>query len=203
MHVVVPYAAEAPKTRLADVLDAGEREAFAAAMLDDVLDAVRAAGEEPEVLATGPVDVDAAVAVDHRPLTEAVNDVLEATDGPVAVVVADLAIVTPEAVGRLLEPDADVVIAPGRAGGTNALVVRHPDFRVDYHGASYLDHRRIARDVGASVAVVDSHRLATDVDTREDLVEVLVHGEGRARGWLEAAGFELAVEGGRVDVRRA
>jgi len=203
MHVVVPYAAESPKTRLEDVLDADEREAFAAAMLDDVLDAVRGARGEPEVLATSPVDVDAPVTVDDRPLTDAVNAVLDEADGPVAVVVADLAIVTSEAVGRLFDADADVVIAPGRAGGTNALVVRHPDFRVDYHGASYLDHRRIAGEVGASLAVVDSHLLATDVDTREDLVEVLLHGEGRARAWLDEAGFELAVEEGRVDVRRA
>jgi len=203
MRVVVPYAAESPKTRLEDVLDADEREAFAEAMLADVLDAVRAAGGDPEVLATSPVAVDAPVAVDDRPLTDAVNAVLDEADGPVAVVVADLAIVTSEAVGRLFDADADVVIAPGRAGGTNALVVRHPDFRVDYHGASYLDHRRIVGEVGASVAVVDSHRLATDVDTREDLVEVLLHGEGRARAWLDEAGFELAVEEGRVDVRRA
>jgi len=203
MRVVVPYAAEAPKTRLGGVLDADERDAFAAAMLEDVLYAVRDAGGDPEVLATAPVDVDAPVIVDDRPLTDAVNDVLEATDEPVAVVVADLAIVTPDALVRLFDADGDVVIAPGRAGGTNALVVRHPDFRVDYHGASYRDHRRIARELGASVAVLDSHQLATDVDTRADLVEVLLHGDGLARQWLVDAGFELAVEGGRVDVRRA
>ena len=203
MRVVVPFSAEAPKTRLDDVLDADERAAFAYAMLADVLAAVRAAGEEPEVLATGPVDVDAPVTVDDRELTPAVNAVLAAIDEPVAVIVADLAIVTPDALSRLFAADGDVVLAPGRAGGTNALVVRHPDFRVDYHGASYLDHRRLAEAAGAEVVVVDSHRLATDVDTRGDIVEVLLHGEGRAREWLEGVGFELAVEGGRVDVRRS
>lgn len=212
MRVVVPFAVETPKTRLGDVLDADERADFAAAMLADVLAAIRATGNEPAVLATAPVEVDAPVSVDDRALTEAVNAALAATDGPVAVVVADLAIATPAALERLFTAGgdgggdgstADVAIAPGRAGGTNGLVVRHPDFRVDYHGASYLDHRRIADSIGAEVAVVDSHRLATDVDTRADLVEVLLHGEGRALEWLEDAGFELAVEGGRVDVRRA
>ena len=95
MRVVVPFAAATPKTRLADVLDEGERLAFAEAMLSDVLDAVRDAGQTPEVLATGPVEVDAAVTVDERPLTEAVNAVIEDTDGPVAIVMADLAIATP------------------------------------------------------------------------------------------------------------
>ena len=203
MRVVVPFAAEAPKTRLGSVLDAQERDAFAEAMLGDVLAAVRRTGHEPEVLATSPIDVDAPVTVDDRSLTPAVNAVLAGTSGPVAVVVADLAIATPDALSRLFDADGEVVLAPGRAGGTNGIVARHPDFRVDYHGASFLDHRRIAEGVGAALTVIDSHRLATDVDTREDLVEVLLHGEGRSRQWLEDAGFELSVEGGRVTVTRA
>ena len=211
MRVVVPFAAETPKTRLADVLSGDERVAFAEAMLADVLAAVDGAGYEPEVLSTAALsveddlglDVEATVTVEGRRLTPAVNAVLEGTDGPVAVVMADLAIATPAALRRLFDADGDVVVAPGRGGGTNALVVRAPDFRVDYHGASFLDHLRAAEGVGADVSVVDSHRLATDVDTESDLVEVLIHGEGRARTWLEDAGFELAIDRGRVDVRRA
>ncbi|WP_115864027.1 2-phospho-L-lactate guanylyltransferase [Halorussus litoreus] len=187
MRVVVPYAAREPKTRLADVLSPDERSAFAAAMLTDVLTAVRAAGRTPEVLATAPVDVDAPVTVDDRPLTEAVNAVLaEATgeqgmDEPVAIVMADLALATPDALARLFETDGEVTIAPGRGGGTNALVVRSSEFRVDYHGTSFLDHLERASEVGAEVEVVDSHRLATDVDERADLAEVLIHSSSEAR----------------------
>jgi 2-phospho-L-lactate guanylyltransferase len=202
MRVLVPYDAERPKTRLGDVLDADERAAFAAAMLHDVLDAVRAAGHEPTVLATAPVAVDAPVTVDERPLTPAVNGALVAADGPRAVVMADLALATPRTVGRLCAADGDVVVAPGRGGGTNALVVRHPAFRVDYHGASYLDHLRAARAVGATVREVDSFRLGTDVDDPDDLADLLVHGDGAARDWLRDAGFRLATGGGRVAAER-
>jgi 2-phospho-L-lactate guanylyltransferase len=194
MRVLVPYAAEDPKTRLADALDPGERAVFAHTMLEDVLAAVRAAGETPEVLATGPLDVEAAVTVDERPLTPAVNAALEGSEGPVAVVMADLALATGDALSALFERDGDVVLVPGRGGGTNALVARHPDFRVDYHGVSFRDHRRAARDADAEVAVVDSHRLSTDVDERADLVEVLLHGEGRSAAWLRDAGFSLATD---------
>jgi 2-phospho-L-lactate guanylyltransferase len=194
MRVLVPYAADDPKTRLADALDPGERAVFAHTMLEDVLAAVRAAGETPEVLATGPLDVEAAVAVDERPLTPAVNAALEGSEGPVAVVMADLALATGDALSALFERDGDVVLVPGRGGGTNALVARHPDFRVDYHGVSFRDHRRAARDADAEVAVVDSHRLSTDVDERADLVEVLLHGEGRSAAWLRDAGFSLATD---------
>ncbi|MYL16197.1 2-phospho-L-lactate guanylyltransferase [Halorubrum terrestre] len=210
MEVIVPFSTDRPKSRLSDVLSADERAAFARAMLDDVLDAVAAAGGEPRVLATDAVDVDSPVTVDDRPLTDAVNAVLDArlrADSergkavePVAVVMADLALATPTALDRLFEAgrDADVAVAPGRGGGTNAFVASHPDFRVDYHGASYLDHREIASEIDAAFRTVDSHRLGTDVDEPADLAEVLIHAEGRAAAWLREAGFALDAEEGRV-----
>lgn len=210
MRVVVPFAVEQPKTRLSAVLTADERRAFARAMLADVLAAVDATGHEPTVLATAPLDADASAAlpadsdvvVDDRPLSAAVNDLLATADDPVAVLMSDLPLVKPETVRRLVAKSGDVVIAPGRGGGTNALVVRHADFRVDYHGASYLDHRDAARDVGATLGLVDSFRLATDVDEPSDLTEVLIHGDGAAADWLVDAGFQLSVDEGRVGVSR-
>lgn len=203
MRVVVPFGAADPKTRLSPVLDADERREFAVAMLRDVLDAlgdrdVTVLSDAP-LEASVPVDVD--LDVDDRPLTDAVNAVLDASDGRVAVVMADLPLATPAAVDRLFEAAGDVVVAPGLGGGTNALVVRHGAFRVDYHGASVRDHREAARAVGATPTEVDSFRLATDVDEPSDLAEVLLHAEGEAAAWLREAGAELAVREGRVGVR--
>jgi len=223
MRVVVPFAAETPKTRLESVLSPSERLSFARAMLTDVLCAIVEAGHEPTVVTTAPLDLAAldfpgevatvaSVTVDDRPLTDAVNarlpgsggDKAGSSDAAVAVVMADLALATPDALERLLTADADVAIAPGRAGGTNALVVRHPRFAVDYHGASYLDHCEIAREVGASLETVDSFRLGTDIDEPADLVEVLVHGRetDRAFAYLRKQGFELDDRDGRVGVVR-
>lgn len=202
MRVIVPFAADTPKTRLSTVLEDAERRAFARAMLDDVLSTLRETGVDPEVLTTAPLEIDAPATVDARPLTDAVNAVLATSEEAVGVVMADLALATPASVERLLEGDDDVVIAPGRGGGTNAMVVRHPAFSVDYHGLSYRDHLQAARSAGATVRTVDSHRLATDIDEPADLAEVLIHGDGEARTWLEERGFELAVEGGRVGVQR-
>ncbi|WP_049969630.1 2-phospho-L-lactate guanylyltransferase [Haladaptatus cibarius] len=207
MQVVVPFSANDPKTRLADILAPDERREFSLSMLEDVLSAIRATGREPRLLTTSAIDIDAPQTVDSRPLTPAVNDVLAegkpttATE-PTAIVMADLALVTPDALERLFSTSGDVVLAPGRGGGTNALVSRHDEFRVDYHGTSYLDHRRIAGDVGASVTEVDSHRLATDVDESSDLAEVLIHSDGSACRWLRKAGFSLSVTEGRVAASR-
>jgi 2-phospho-L-lactate guanylyltransferase len=207
MRVVVPFAAETPKTRLDGVLSAAERDAFARAMLRDVLAALDTTDHDPELLATAPVEVDVPVTVDERPLTEAVDAVIEDTvatgGGTVAVVMADLALATPATLERLFAAEGDVILAPGRGGGTNALLVRHPEFRVDYHGASIRDHRQAARAVGATVTEIDSMRLSTDVDEPEDLVEVLLHGAGAAHEWLIEAGFELVEADGRVTVARS
>lgn len=191
MRVLVPFDAREPKTRLDPVLDPDERAAFARAMLADVLDAVRTAGHAPEVLATAPVDVDAPVTVDERPLSPAVNGVLSTCDRPVAVVAADLPLATPAALAELAEPDADLVLAPGLGGGTNALSTRHPAFRVDYHDGSYRAHRAWAADRDATLVTLDSFRLAVDIDEPADLAELLIHGDGRGAAWLQEVGFEL------------
>jgi 2-phospho-L-lactate guanylyltransferase len=196
MRVLVPFDARSPKTRLAPALEAAERERFAERMLADVLAAIEATPHEPLVLATGPVETTAPVTQDERPLTAAVNAVLADADEPVGIVMADLALVTPAALGRLFSPadgdGAGLVIAPGIGGGTNALVVDRSGFRVDYHGLSYRDHRRRADELGATVAVADSYRLSVDIDRPADLREVLLHSNGSAARWLEAAGFEFA-----------
>lgn len=201
MRVVIPFDAIDPKSRLAPVLDPPERRDFAEAMLRDVITALESRGHRLEVLSTGPVDVDVPVTVDERALTPLVDDAIEAGT-PLAVVMGDLPLATPAALDRLFDTDGDVVIAPGRAGGTNALIVRDPGFRVDFHGTSYRDHRGRARAVGASVSMVDSFRLAMDVDDPSDLLDVLVHGDGEARAWLENAGFRIAIDGGEPRVVR-
>ncbi|MFQ3319932.1 MAG: 2-phospho-L-lactate guanylyltransferase [Natronomonas sp.] len=197
MDVLVPFAAGEPKTRLADVLEPDERAAFARAMLLDVCAAVDSAGGAPTVLSTADIDCPFPVIEDDRQLTDAVNAHL---DAPMAVVMADLALVTPEALRRLFETDADVAFAPGLGGGTNAFCTRKQAFTVDYHGASIRDHRRIAKDIGATTATVDSFRLAVDIDEPRDIVELLLHGDetSHARKWVVEAGFEVARTDGRV-----
>lgn len=202
MRVVVPFDGREPKTRLSPTLDREERHDFARLMLDDVIDTVRKVGYDPEVLANVPVDVDTRVAVDERPLTDAVNGVLDGCKGPVAVVMADLALATPAALKRLFDAGGDIVLAPGLGGGTNAFLTRDERFRVDYHGASVRDHREAARELDASLRTVDSFRLAVDVDEPADIPEVLLHGGGRSRRWLREAGFRLVTDDGRVDAVR-
>jgi 2-phospho-L-lactate guanylyltransferase len=200
MDVYVPFDPRDPNTRLSSLLSPDQRRAFADAMLTDVLAAIETAGHEPTVLSTTDIDRDCPVTVDDRPLTEAVNAVLD-SGTPAAVVMADLPLATVEAIETLVGADADIVIAPGLGGGTNALCVRHPEFRVDYHDGSYQKHLERARECNATTQTIDSFRLAVDTDERADLVEVLIHGDGAAAEWLDDEGFELDTSGGRSTIR--
>ena len=203
MDIFVPFDAHDPKSRLEPPLSAAERGSFAEAMLADVIDAIEATGHAPRVLSTAPMDLSVPVLVDERPLTKAVNGLFKLTEGPVAIVMADLPLITPEAIDRLVSTDGEVVIAPGVGGGTNALIVRDRAFHVDFHGCSFRDHRTIAERAELTVATVDSYSLACDIDEPADLAEVLLHSDGRASRWLERQGIVITEsDEGRVTIER-
>ncbi len=207
MRTLVPFSAGSPKTRLAGLLSPAERIEFSRLLCSRVVETLVSAGIEPTILSTAPISGEwlspaARVIADPQPLTAAVNTQL-AAGSPTLILMADVPLATASDIQRLVDSSADVTIAPGLGGGTNALIVREPAFRVDYHGASYLDHCRIADRLDASISTVDSRRLATDIDEPSDLAELLIHGEGAACDWLVDAGFELDESGGRVGVRRS
>lgn len=201
MRALIPFDASNPKTRLSPLLSAAERDSIARLLLQDVLSAIEDTPLEPEIVSTASISASVPVTVDDRPLDPVVNEAIE--DGtPLVVLMADLGLLEGEQVQALLKTPGDLVIAPGRGGGTNALVIRDGTFRVDYHGVSFRDHLRLAEREGLSVSVVDSFRIATDVDEPEDLIEVLLHGRGEAAGWLTEAGFHIETTGGRPSIER-
>jgi 2-phospho-L-lactate guanylyltransferase len=203
-YAIIPFKPVNPKTRLSCVLTQPEREAFARMMLDDVISAANHAGCRPVILSTIPYAHEGAkTVVKDLGLNEALNECLMEAEDPILIIMSDLPLVTPEAIRRVCSTQADVAIVPGRGGGTNTIFITRPqEFQVDFYGASFLDHMNIARRAGLSIEVVDSFRLHTDVDEKEDLVEVLLHGDGKAREYLVSLGFSLSIEKGRVGVQR-
>jgi 2-phospho-L-lactate/phosphoenolpyruvate guanylyltransferase len=201
---LIPYKPRNPKTRLSSLLSLEEREQFAAAMLEDVKVVVRDAMCSPVLVCTELFDSeDVQVTISDTDLNGSINAILPQNVGPTLIIMADLPLADTASIRRLLSTEKDLAIVPGRGGGTNAIFMKEPrKFHVDYYGTSFLKHMKIATDAGLSVEVIDSFRLHTDIDEPEDLVELLIHGTGKSRAFLEDLGFALSVDKGRVGVER-
>jgi 2-phospho-L-lactate guanylyltransferase len=201
---LIPYKPRNPKTRLSSLLSQEEREQFAAAMLEDVKSAVKDAMCNPVLVCTELFDSDdVQVTITDTDLSGSLNAILPRNVGPTLIIMADLPLADTASIRRMLSTDKDLAIAPGRGGGTNAIFMKEPQkFHVDYYGASFVKHMKIAEEAGLSVEVIDSFRLHDDIDEPWDLVELLIHGIGKSRAYLEGLGFGLSLTKGRVGVER-
>lgn len=205
--VVIPFKPINPKTRLSCVLSGDEREQFALCMLRDVIDAARSARYDPLILTTAPFSLpgysDIRVEILDLGLNEALDTYCTSKSGPLAIIMADLALADRSSLLSLMSSGLDMAIVPGRGGGTNAVFIRQADrFRAQYYGGSFQKHLKFAEDAGLSCAVVDSFRLYCDVDEEDDLVEVLLHTTGHARQYLQSRGFQIELKKSRIGVIR-
>ncbi len=202
---IIPFKRKNPKTRLSCVLTENEREEFAAAMMLDVVAAAKAAMCQPVILGTEPFESEdlVQVAMPGMGLSDALNEYLASALGAVLIIMADIPLADEASIKRAITTEKDLAIVPGRGGGTNVIYIRDPSrFHVDYYGGSFAKHMKIASDEGLSVDVIDSFRLHTDIDEKEDLVELLIHGAGKSHAYLEERGFILTSDKGRIGVER-
>ncbi len=190
MKVVIPFKTSNPKSRLSSILNDQERFELALNMLKDVLDSLKKLDVEVKVLSPNKIDLDVEVVEDNRSLNECINDELK--EVPKAVIMSDLPLLSPEVLQRFFNSEGEVVIAPGRKGGTNMLLVRKEGFRVSYHYGSFRKHVKIAEELGFKVGIFDSFYASVDVDDEADLLELMLHGEGK-RSWeyLKSLGFDV------------
>ena len=169
---VVPFKGSNPKSRLSSLLSKEERVIFARCMLQDVLKILEDsdAGEIvvlAKTLEEGLEEMD--LFLNEKDLNEALNEILVRIKVPLLIVMPDLPLIKKEHINGILSHEGDVIISPGRRGGTNILFLRKPsEFVVDYHGTSYLDHLAIAEEKGLSVDIYDSFFVSSDVDETDE-----------------------------------
>jgi 2-phospho-L-lactate/phosphoenolpyruvate guanylyltransferase len=186
---------ERAKSRLGPILSQAERAALSVAMLGDVLEACLAQ-EGWEVLVISPAESvrrmaeragARGVVEEGGSLLAAVRQIESLIPGPsgtMAVVLADLALITPAALAQALALTAPVVAAPaGSDSGTNVLIRRPADAIPARFGRhSFLKHRWAARRARLPFDVVRLPELAFDLDRPADLEQVLVsEHRGRTR----------------------
>jgi 2-phospho-L-lactate/phosphoenolpyruvate guanylyltransferase len=194
VRIIVPHRGlAAAKTRLAPVLDDGEREALARRLLVQVLGVAHQACGDVVVITPSEALEPLVVAAGARLVVQrglGLNAGLEQArqeaiaDGVTTLVIlnGDLPNLTTDDVAALIDslPGAEgVAIAPDRAeSGTNALALRPPD-AIDFKFGvgSFAAHAAAAE--AAAVPLVEVHRpgLAFDLDTPADLARWLELGD--------------------------
>jgi 2-phospho-L-lactate guanylyltransferase len=178
LAIVPVKGLDGAKSRLAPRLDPDERRGLVLRMLGDVLAACEAADSVEGTLVVTPepgsapdgFDVLVDVGEGHAAaIASALRDPRAA--GGALVVMADLPLLTPDALDRLAAFAHPVALAPASDGGLNALAIRSPQAFEPAFGvpdAAAITAAR-ARAVGLAPTVVDDPVLAHDVDTPCDL----------------------------------
>lgn len=198
------------KQRLAAGLDEERRRTLAAAMLEDVLEAIGAARQiERTIVVSGdPLaqEIAAAAAAEIVPdpadqghVEAALAGIARAeVEGAETVVLlpGDCPLLDPRELDRLLTgvPGSFVAIVPDRHGeGTNSLVLSPPGaIRPAFGEGSRARHVAAAREAGVPFAVEELPSLALDLDTPADLVALtraLEASRGTARRTAQALGI--------------
>jgi 2-phospho-L-lactate guanylyltransferase len=203
------------KVRLSPLLSAVERHMLAAAMLEDVLAALRHAAM---------VDRIALVTTDAHALALAAQwgfEVVEEGEGrgetgavalavkvcrergasALAVIPGDIPLVTAADVDCVMRQGLqyEVVIVPSwDSRGTNAIMLRPPDaLQLRFGSWSFFPHVKQAKRKGLSYTVVRLPRVALDIDTPADLARLVPQAIGtRSYAVLEESGVLRRISGG-------
>lgn len=190
MKALIPYKKKNAKSRLSPAFTLEEREEFVELMLREVVSSLKEAGiKEIDVLTTPyngvPGDLNVNVVPSEYDLNEAINGYLEQESRPIFIIMADLPLVRAKHIEDIVSRTEDVVIVPGKGGGTNVIFIKDPsNYHVKYYGSSFLNHCNIAKDRNCSVHIYDSFMLSTDIDEPHDLVEVMLHGHGNSQKYV-------------------
>jgi 2-phospho-L-lactate guanylyltransferase len=166
------------KSRLSEALDPSERADLVHELLTHVLGVVQRADVGPvTIVSAEPLELDGVPRFDDGdlPWNDALATAIEkvVSEPVVAVVAADLPLVTPEEIRAFVSatPAHGLAIARAGDGGTNAISMRPPGGVSTHFGepGSAAVHERAACLAGGDAHVLDLAGLAFDIDTPEDL----------------------------------
>lgn len=183
VHAIVAVKGfERGKYRLAGVLTEAERHLLIKTMLNDVLDALRAAPGIASInvlssdITVLPKDVEQIVDPGtglNAAVSHAARVVSNEGAHSMLFLPADLPLVTADDINALLAAasDHDAVIAPdARHSGTNALLLTPPQLIEPQFGEqSFTAHVQAIRYSGARLQIVERPTLAHDIDVPADL----------------------------------
>ena len=207
------------KTRLSPTLTPLERENLLKSMLIDVIGVLKQKVSDVVVISSDEdvlefVDNIGVVTLKEKGTTDLNGALMQAVNwcsklvDQVLIVPSDVPLMKVEHVDKIIKmgETADVVIAPAKGGGTNALLCPVNGMEMKFGECSFFEHLKEAESHKWPYAVFDSFYMSLDVNTAEDLGEIMLHGtDTETRNFLKTSGLEVLANHGRerLQIRRS
>lgn len=187
------------KTRLSPTLTPSEREGLLKAMLTDVTMALKDNVDKMVVISADEdvlefayeLGVDILQEKGQTDLNGALKQAIDWCSGNctnIIITPSDIPLLGLANVKKFIEDSEkyDVVIAPAKGGGTNAIAFRPETIELKFGDCSFFEHLSEAKNNELSFKIYDSFYLSLDVNTAEDLGEIILHGhDTNAQAYLK------------------
>lgn len=191
IYAIIPVSKfKNAKTRLSPFLSEEEREKLLKVMLQDVTDTLKKhvdkifiISRDEDVLSYAEsLNLNTILEDDNSNLNKALTQAMKYCKGKarkIMIVPSDIPLIGKTNVKMLIDvsKNLDFIIVPSKGGGTNMIIMKPLAIRTKFEGFSYKEHVNAAEKKKLNPQVHDSFFMALDVNTAEDLGEIMIHGE--------------------------
>lgn len=191
IYAIIPVTTfKNAKTRLSPFLSEQEREKLLKVMLQDVSDTLKkyvdkifVISRDEEVLSYAEsLNLNTILEEDNSNLNKALRQAMKICKGKakkVIIVPSDIPLIGKTNIAMLIEASKslDFIIVPSKGGGTNMIIMKPLAIHTRFEGFSYREHVKAAEKKKLNPQVHDSFFMALDVNTAEDLGEIMLHGD--------------------------
>lgn len=191
IYAIIPVSKfKNAKTRLSPFLSEEEREKLLKVMLQDVTDTLKRyvdkifiiSRDEDVLTYAKSLKLDTILENENSNLNKALTQAMKFCKGKtrkVIIVPSDIPLIGKTNIAMLIEASKslDFIIVPSKGGGTNMMIMKPMAIHTHFEGFSYKEHINAAERKKLNPQVHDSLFMALDVNTTEDLGEIMIHGE--------------------------
>ena len=191
IYAIIPVSKfKNAKTRISPFLSEEEREKLLKVMLQDVTDTLKRyvdkifiiSRDEDVLNYAKSLKLDTILENENSNLNKALTQAMKFCKGKtrkVIIVPSDIPLIGKTNIAMLIEASKslDFIIVPSKGGGTNMMIMKPMAIHTHFEGFSYKEHVNAAERKKLNPQVHDSLFMALDVNTAEDLGEIMIHGE--------------------------
>ena len=191
IYAIIPVSKfKNAKTRLSPFLSDEERENLLKVMLQDVTDTLKKhvdrifiiSRDEDVLNYAKKLNLDTILEDENSNLNKALKQAMKYCKGKakkIIIVPSDVPLIGKTNIQMLIDASKspDFIIVPSKGGGANMIIMKPMAIHTRFEGLSYKKHVQAAERKKLNPQVHDSFFMALDVNTAEDLGEIMIHGE--------------------------